>query len=181
MPQLQQIRIIPARAGQTRRWPVLPRWRPDHPRACGANLSFRILGLALCGSSPRVRGKPAAPGHCPVAARIIPARAGQTNEQADTRSSGQDHPRACGANVVQVIDYPRYRGSSPRVRGKPGQVCIGQVCLTDHPRACGANIQYFLFAPSLTGSSPRVRGKPCCMSTCICWPRIIPARAGQTP
>ena len=32
-------RIIPAHAGQTRRWRSVLRPNPDHPRACGANLN----------------------------------------------------------------------------------------------------------------------------------------------
>ena len=50
----------------------------DHPRACGAN-DFLIAGANVgCGSSPRVRGKPAPWNRTTIGVRIIPARAGQT-------------------------------------------------------------------------------------------------------
>ena len=50
-------RIIPARAGQTACSvrPCLP--HPDHPRACGANVSAYVILVPYDGSSPRVRGK----------------------------------------------------------------------------------------------------------------------------
>ena len=50
-------RIIPARAGQTRRRCSRVYRRSDHPRACGANFRHAIIGLHHVGSSPRVRGK----------------------------------------------------------------------------------------------------------------------------
>ena len=74
---------------------------PDHPRACGANLvKLKDTGDRF-GSSPRVRGKRHGTDHEHETARIIPARAGQTDDffvQLDTMA---DHPRACGANPVQ--------------------------------------------------------------------------------
>ena len=72
------IRIIPARAGQTRRWAKRTCNRSDHPRACGANQINADRGIAGAGSSPRVRGKlHEAAAHFGTE-RIIPARAGQT-------------------------------------------------------------------------------------------------------
>ena len=71
-------RIIPARAGQTRRRPQQTSRPPDHPRACGANLSLLRMLKFLSGSSPRVRGKPPALVDKSGGLRIIPARAGQT-------------------------------------------------------------------------------------------------------
>ena len=50
-------RIIPAHAGQTES-PRHPHTRaPDHPRACGANMTQFQLIKKLTGSSPRMRGK----------------------------------------------------------------------------------------------------------------------------
>ena len=93
-------RIIPARAGQTPSSSLGTVPVPDHPRACGANSKACSPERALCGSSPRVRGKP---GRCrPIRARtrIIPARAGQTRTRPASPWQNQDHPRACGANAV---------------------------------------------------------------------------------
>ena len=72
------VRIIPARAGQTSRLLVARIRFSDHPRACGANANGLGVMLPRCGSSPRVRGKPADRGAGDGDVRIIPARAGQT-------------------------------------------------------------------------------------------------------
>ena len=91
-------RIIPARAGQTRRRRT-PAWRrSDHPRACGANDTTISNDSAATGSSPRVRGKPGARFWQSVRHRIIPARAGQTSRMVRLSDWISDHPRACGAN-----------------------------------------------------------------------------------
>ena len=53
-------RIIPAHAGQTCGGRRGPACSADHPRACGANFRVREVVDAYAGSSPRMRGKPAA-------------------------------------------------------------------------------------------------------------------------
>ena len=77
--RLLRIRIIPARAGQTRCWKRDCPERPDHPRACGANVADWAALSAVAGSSPRVRGKRQQPQTDCAPVRIIPARAGQTH------------------------------------------------------------------------------------------------------
>ena len=152
-------RIIPARAGQTLVVAIIFLSLADHPRACGANLVLSMSLLTTDGSSPRVRGKPhdaARPLH---AARIIPARAGQTMRAWRLWCCRSDHPRACGANLAISCRNMMPCGSSPRVRGKrvqedrtrpPNRIIparAGQTARprprptrsTDHPRACGAN------------------------------------------
>ena len=175
--------------------------RPDHPRACGANLGATMAEIMPYGSSPRVRGKPLVSDRCPPACRIIPARAGQTPATIPRRVPHPDHPRACGANSVSPLKPSAVNGSSPRVRGKHRRACeaaarsriiparAGQttspssviaIC-TDHPRACGANLGAHWEGATGCGSSPRVRGKHRVADVGGWRPRIIPARAGQTP
>ena len=92
-------------------------------------------------------------------------------------------------------------GSSPRVRGKRRRMSAlsgcpriiparagqtrsrraGSRCRPDHPRACGANCATYLASTPGVGSSPRVRGKHGSEYRPPSSPRIIPARAGQTP
>ncbi len=197
---LQSRRIIPARAGQTKRpiWPK-PR-RTDHPRACGANQEVLVLRASFLGSSPRVRGKPGGACACLALVRIIPARAGQTHAPYQDCRAHPDHPRACGANHGGQSVYTADTGSSPRVRGKllrgDGRLAVlriiparaGQTILyhyssslvPDHPRACGANFCGVTAGWPYFGSSPRVRGKQSCTTILPLWFRIIPARAGQT-
>ena len=152
------------------------------------------------GSSPRARGKRSR--SCPprTRRRIIPARAGQTDNITRLRGLRLDHPRACGANERQAEHMGVKVGSSPRVRGKliertaerhghriiparAGQTSSGFAPAgprPDHPRACGANDHWPNSSLHKFGSSPRVRGKPQLVPPVACKSRIIPARAGQT-
>ena len=196
----QQIRIIPARAGQTNIESTLRYRRTDHPRACGANLFGFWVASRWDGSSPRVRGKLHRFPLRSFRVRIIPARAGQTDAYRIDDYEHPDHPRACGANGQHHTTPGSATGSSPRVRGKldPAHVyalyrriiparagqtgwfmLAGTVC-PDHPRACGANRSASLCDAFQSGSSPRVRGKHVSCFTMRDCLRIIPARAGQT-
>ena len=119
LPEHDAVRIIPARAGQTRQRHKPTFLDPDHPRACGANATARSGGgQTITGSSPRVRGKLRRFPCRRTACRIIPARAGQTTMRRAGLPANPDHPRACGANR-RCRHRARCRyGSSPRVRGK---------------------------------------------------------------
>ena len=197
----EQIRIIPARAGQTNPCSTARPRATDHPRACGANFFNTTPCRSLTGSSPRVRGKRRYGSIQRSARRIIPARAGQTGRGLRITVRASDHPRACGANSSTTKLHGSGAGSSPRVRGKrrqgrgPGargriiparagqthSSCQSTVSWTDHPRACGANPVGFRTSVAGFGSSPRVRGKPPVSKATQTGGRIIPARAGQTP
>ena len=194
------VRIIPARAGQTSPPIMVYGWPTDHPRACGANMSSLMLRSYRSGSSPRVRGKRRWCGPLWLLSRIIPARAGQTRASRILRLITSDHPRACGANVSAEVDDFLQCGSSPRVRGKPSNehksennlriipARAGQTwrrssrrrSSPDHPRACGANEPILPPCHVQIGSSPRVRGKLLQHVPAHAVRRIIPARAGQT-
>ena len=118
---LDDFRIIPAHAGQTRIRQCSTRTDPDHPRACGANNDFLVQLGAMVGSSPRMRGKPMQTADKVDEHRIIPAHAGQTARPCTSSADLTDHPRACGANSVIAIDAMVVPGSSPRMRGKRDQ------------------------------------------------------------
>ena len=193
-------RIIPAHAGQTRRAIDAQRATTDHPRACGANAMIAISPPLICGSSPRMRGKPANMAKELIKNRIIPAHAGQTRSRPPTSLSRPDHPRACGANTIRAENLLRNLGSSPRMRGKLAFRLVGlagrriipahagqtpyspaiRLMNMDHPRACGANSAIVAFGRVERGSSPRMRGKLQGQSGRLGARRIIPAHAGQT-
>ena len=195
-----QGRIIPAHAGQTRIASTEVTYRPDHPRACGANHASHVFGRFNHGSSPRMRGKRRCQSAGRTCGRIIPAHAGQTDSYAHCFFDGSDHPRACGANSTRYNARHMPTGSSPRMRGKRGRnvrvialrriipAHAGQTwrsdCArshdSDHPRACGANFLMAIQPEPHTGSSPRMRGKPGRNPWCSFRVRIIPAHAGQT-
>ena len=104
LPAMVTRRIIPAHAGQTRWCLPEPIRVSDHPRACGANLWCWWLFCCFFGSSPRMRGKlPSAIGTA-LSNRIIPAHAGQTRSMLGYSGTMPDHPRACGANVVGLVE-----------------------------------------------------------------------------
>ena len=110
------------------------------------------------------------------------------------------HPRACGENRFFVPSNRFSLGSSPRVRGKPGEIHKGvrktgliparagktgpthspRSGSEAHPRACGENVVQATHAQADAGSSPRVRGKPGKAAVQGRGRRLIPARAGKT-
>ena len=112
----------------------------------------------------------------------------------------QVHPRACGENNIHVPLTLEARGSSPRMRGKPGGSRCGVRHIRFipahagktrrrgssrsqagvHPRACGENSFPFLRLPTTHGSSPRMRGKQAIRDAHACRQRFIPAHAGKT-
>ena len=111
-------RIIPARAGPTARRCCPCVGRADHPRSCGANRCSDSSHLVAYGSSPLVRGQRRYSELPHIRWRIIPARAGPTNDMISTCSGMSDHPRSCGANLSWVFRHFCHCGSSPLVRGQ---------------------------------------------------------------
>ena len=110
-------RIIPADAGSTcRRYGA---WVPsqDHPRGCGEHELKRLEHDIHEGSSPRMRGALVAPGSSRPAMGIIPADAGSTSSNVQSRPGPGDHPRGCGEHSQQEALLYLPRGSSPRMRG----------------------------------------------------------------
>ena len=93
--------------------------------------------------------------------RITPAHAGKTYIVYPSRSTSQDHPRACGENFLSIRSIHLPSGSPPRMRGKlslfsgivritgitpahAGKTYVEEIVdldSEDHPRACGENCQ----------------------------------------
>ena len=117
---LENLRIIPARAGFTRRFLFSSHQPPDHPRSRGVYSRARPLACSRAGSSPLARGLP--PHRCwrHLRERIIPARAGFTRSGLWRTVRSWDHPRSRG--VYARLSGGRWMdgGSSPLARGLPG-------------------------------------------------------------
>ena len=117
--RVDELGIIPAHAGLTKRtWKDWLDGR-DHPRACGAHAGVRAVHRVVWGSSPRMRGSlllipPYREEH-----GIIPAHAGLTKVLHSFRPELWDHPRACGAHFLPALLIYLTQGSSPRMRGSP--------------------------------------------------------------
>ena len=152
------------------------------------------------GSSPRVRGKPTRPVPSRQIRRLIPARAGKTLPRSGVMPRMRAHPRVCGENSGVGDAWWNFRGSSPRVRGKPrdraapvrqdgliparaGKTSRWRLIRRArgaHPRACGENTCFATSTCPTSGSSPRVRGK---LGHDLLGDKadgLIPARAGKT-
>ena len=193
-------RLIPARAGKTPSPRQCPATSSAHPRAGGENSRTRLAISRPPGSSPRVRGKLIIRWQPKRAARLIPARAGKTTPSPPATCAVTAHPRACGENWTRASIIHPPKGSSPRVRGKPGRACppgegpglipacAGKTCQVStrrrtgraHPRVCGENGPRSPLRARLLGSSPRVRGKQAGERDPVLFDGLIPARAGKT-
>ena len=133
--------------------------------------------------------------------RFIPARAGNSSIVRGSRTGRSVHPRACGELLLIISRVFHQNGSSPRVRGTPGDpdyecglvrfipARAGNSCSrqhrssrhTVHPRACGELTPSGAPLPIPTGSSPRVRGTHLSLRADRVGERFIPARAGNSP
>ena len=192
--------IIPACAGNTLHGRLRSLPRRDHPRVCGEHLYSFACHAASSGSSPRVRGTRWRAPSVRVSSGIIPACAGNTGLNDESRKHGRDHPRVCGEHSLAYSLSVGTLGSSPRVRGTQqfvqtvGNVvgiipaCAGNTSaptssLTDtrdHPRVCGEHFKHYGVPLEPEGSSPRVRGTHYVFSDIGGKVGIIPACAGNT-
>ena len=176
-----RLRIIPARAGFTIRPLSNSRQFSDHPRSRGVyDAGKRILRL-LGGSSPLARGLRDLGSQAVVDERIIPARAGFTNDAAEP--TGEDpgsSPLARGLRegVLQGQAQPRI---IPARAGFTVSRRRASAAVRDHPRSRGV---YIVTRGALTfalGSSPLARGLLTTTHSKRKKTGIIPARAGFTP
>ena len=150
-------RIIPADAGSTIRVNIYLRPWMDHPRGCGEHETAWLGFVDHLGSSPRMRGAHDFLSPDGEFLRIIPADAGSTGGRGCSGGLSRDHPRGCGEHFGPTALPVGQGGSSPRMRGAPGQAGRERVCLgiipadagsttctrttanrtKDHPRGCG--------------------------------------------
>ncbi len=130
-----------------------------HPHACGDDVVFGLIVLAVGGSPPRLWGRCRSPWQRTAACSV--------------------HPHACGDDAAGQRPLCRYRGSPPRLWGR----CIQpQPAGTDgrftptpvgtmrpaarrtraapvHPHACGDDANSPAAASALVGSPPRLWGR----------------------
>ena len=109
---------IPACAGETHHDSRQGPLRRVYPRVCGGNFPSSPLWGRKKGLSPRVRGKRNARPRASLAPGSIPACAGETGRPGRRRPRRWVYPRVCGGNQRRKNPPPRWRGLSPRVRGK---------------------------------------------------------------
>ena len=195
-----EVRFIPARAGNTSEISTSASSRPVHPRSRGEHKIPHSHRATPSGSSPLARGTRDA--RCPWkrSYRFIPARAGNTPRPAVPSIGHPVHPRSRGEHLTVPLRDHGYLGSSPLARGthpllpppdeprrfipaRAGNTRRGgsiPETLAVHPRSRGEHISRDSVTAFATGSSPLARGTQKPMSSGIPDLRFIPARAGNT-
>ena len=156
---------------------------PVHPRVCGElRRTGKPMAPVIAGSSPRVRGTPAATWRSALCRRFIPA--------------------CTGNSLCRLIVALGDVGSSPRVAGNsPGPWSVddrrssvhprvyGELTTADtsrdqpyavHPRVYGELMRPRRDRRTFTGSSPRVRGTLATWSATVSQDRFIPACTGNS-
>ena len=191
---------IPAYAGET----VSDRWRHPptkvDPRVCGGNRRSRPCRAPATGRSPRMRGKRASASTARMAARSIPAYAGETRAARDRSGGARVDPRVCGGNRGTRTPISSAGGRSPRMRGKlvwspyrdhlersipayageTSNAVSDSKTMTVDPRVCGGNPRSACKSCVSAGRSPRMRGKLIEVGDSVRKRRSIPAYAGET-
>ena len=176
------------------------RARRAHPRSRGENSEISSRTIAMSGSSPLTRGKPAFLRSSFGLRGLIPAHAGKTQVGPQHWSRCWAHPRSRGENVFVSERRRASRGSSPLTRGKPdssagprrGRGLIpahaAKTTLPQpragtpraHPRSRGENSSSARPGDLVCGSSPLTRGKQPVNNDPIVVIGLIPAHAGKT-
>ena len=195
-----QVRFIPARAGNTAGAgsPTAP--RPVHPRSRGEHPPPSAASSHRHGSSPLARGTPAHAAPADLDARFIPARAGNTAHRAPSRSTSPVHPRSRGEHSVRTPARVPLTGSSPLARGtlcvihrdavprrfiparagNTGSRGTARRLEAVHPRSRGEHDTCSPQRGHRPGSSPLARGTQQGGPDPVAQERFIPARAGNT-
>ena len=132
------------------------------------------------GSSPRVRGTPAAFANPLGNLRFIPACAGNTGAWVEAVASDAVHPRVCGEHTGRELSPVRIPGSSPRVRGTRLEMIAPGLNRRFIP-ACAGNTRDYSERSCGRPVHPRVcgehdQGRPKFQAAT----RFIPACAGNT-
>ena len=147
-----------------------------------------------------MRGTPATGSRQANSRGIIPAHAGNTQQDTNPSSQSWDHPRTCGEHWCEDKRSDTVKGSSPHMRGtprlsSPSSVPVGIIPAHagntkdattdtaadgDHPRTCGEHALSAANPGQMVGSSPHMRGTRRGFSIVFDPPRIIPAHAGNT-
>ena len=199
-PQVEDLRIIPARAGFTERGAHGRGADQDHPRSRGVYPGSRVTMIRIVGSSPLARGLRVSGRERSPCGGIIPARAGFTETGAVSAAPGRDHPRSRGVYREGIRVDQANVGSSPLARGllglhgarlqglriipaRAGFTSLEQVGKReeeDHPRSRGVYLSTTWPGMGSPGSSPLARGLPHRHGAEPVGEGIIPARAGFT-
>ena len=154
-------RFIPACAGNSCAYCAHYDHYAVHPRVCGEQDTQVSFLTFFAGSSPRVRGTVTNNTTLAVAARFIPACAGNRSATHRKPSSAAVHPRVCGEQCHPVNRQAVPSGSSPRVRGTGAGLALAKIMRRFIP-ACAGNRKRLRPRVIFTAVHPRVCGEQGC-------------------
>ena len=135
--EVAQIRSIPAWAGQPRLCRRPAALVSVYPRVGGATTLIPVHSADYDGLSPRGRGNQAPIKDILVAARSIPAWAGQPKLDIVHRSEAKVYPRVGGATAIAALDSGTQEGLSPRGRGNLSKPAVTVATLRSIPAWAG--------------------------------------------
>ena len=132
------------------------------------------------GSPPRLRGKHTKSHVFRLFSGLTPAPAGKTCRIPSIRRRKWAHPRACGENLGLSKHSMSFRGSPPRLRGKPKKNKVAPALFGLTPAPAGKTGA--LLAPfKQKKAHPRACGENCKGGyVCVLYRRLTPAPAGKT-
>ena len=191
---------IPASAGESHHASPAPPASRVHPRERGGIGHSGVSPSHAQGASPRARGNRVNTRLAPSTAGCIPASAGESPANDDSKSIDRVHPRERGGISAGVYHSLFPLGASPRARGnrphRPAAVvwlgCIpasaGESCRGTgrdarrrvHPRERGGIRTNTTTMAPRRGASPRARGNPACGAHVGGHRGCIPASAGES-
>ncbi len=116
--QIEQLRSIPAHAGETASALSSAASSRVDPRSRGGDLAQAVGDSARGGRSPLTRGRRAAHDADARSAGSIPAHAGETHSRMARTVRRQVDPRSRGGDVADSNRYPSHQGRSPLTRGR---------------------------------------------------------------
>ena len=197
---VQPAGLIPARAGNTHAHEPDQAIDRAHPRSRGEHGDYDRRSKWVVGSSPLARGTPQAKVNIKKPRGLIPARAGNTVNNAVNNALNAAHPRSRGEHRLMRCLHLMPRGSSPLARGTPigiiwAGIRIGLIParagntrrtlsesfhLWAHPRSRGEHVKERMNATAESGSSPLARGTRGVQGDFADCVGLIPARAGNT-
>ncbi len=153
-----QVRFIPAGAGNSTRQQTARPPPPVHPRGRGEQFSVIVPTAQLSGSSPRARGTVMLPTNQRSYYRFIPAGAGNSDDHSLSPGSSPVHPRGRGEQQMSYVRWYGRDGSSPRARGTGSLPAV--IAFTRRFIPAGAGNSSQLNSPSTCLSvHPRGRGE----------------------
>ena len=173
-----ELRSIPAHAGEPSPGRRAARAGWVYPRPRGGTQSRQPLGFAPLGLSPPTRGNPASLVPARPRPRSIPAHAGEPTTASDNGGAARVYPRPRGGtgsagqsgvaawglspptrgNLARVGSGGHLPGSIPAHAGEPGSIPIAIRSATVYPRPRGGTARLSFASYRRKGLSPPTRG-----------------------